>query len=155
MPRRFVLLCGLVPALALPSVAQASDASMIRALAPYKATLTTDIILLAETNSVPTKSTAASVYSHLKKVQSDLATVARIARGQSPSSAKGRTAQSQVLTALSDAYGAAGDGLAAVAAVQAGKTAAARTDIANEQAMTGRSLPYFEASGKALGLFNG
>lgn len=155
MPRRFLLLCGLVPALVLPSMAQASDASMVRALAPYKATLTSDIILLAETNSVPTKATAASVWSHLKKVQSDLAAVARVARSQKPSTSKGRSAQSQVLTALSDAYGAAGDGLAAVLAVQSGKTAAAKTDIANEQAMTGRSLPYFEASGKALGLFNG
>src|SRR5208282_355774 len=145
MPRRFLLLCGLVPALALPSLAQASDASMVRALAPYKATLTSDIILLATTNSVPTKATASSVWSHLKKAQSDFGTVGRVVRSQKPSTSTGRSAQSQALTALADVYGAAGDGLAAVTAVQAGKGAAAKTDIANEQLETGRALPYFEA----------
>ncbi len=155
MQRRFLLLCGLVPALVLPSMAQASDATMVRALAPYKATLTADIILLAETSSVPTKATASSVWSHLKKAQSDFSTVGRVVRGQKPSTSTGRSAQSQALTALGDVYGAAGDGLAAVLAVQTGKTAAAKTDIANLQLETGRSLPDFEASGKALGLFGG
>ena len=69
--------------------------------------------------------------------------------------ATGRKAQSNVLTALSDAYGGAGDGLAAVAAVRAGRAAAAKADIANERTEVGKSLPYFEASGKALGLFAG
>jgi hypothetical protein len=149
------MLCGLLPALAVPSMAQASDASMIHALAPYKATLTVDIIFLAEVNSVPSKGTAASVASHLSHVQSDMATVARVARGQSPSTSGGRKAQSQVLTGLSDAYGAAGDGLAAVAAVRSGKGSTAKQDIANEQHEVALSIPYFEQSGKTLGLFNG
>ncbi len=155
MPRRILMLCGLLPALALPSMAQASDASMIHALAPYKSTLTIDIIFLAEVRSVPSKATAASIASHLSHVQSDMVTVARVARGQSPSTSGGRKAQSEVLTALSDSYGAAGDGLAAVAAVRAGKNSTAQQDINNEQAEVAKSIPYFEQSGKTLGLFQG
>ena len=133
MPRRILMLCGLLPALAFPSMAQASDASLIHALAPYKNTLTVDVIFLAESSSKPpTKSTAASIASHLQHVQSDLATVGRVARGQKPSTSVGRKAQSEVLQGLGYAYGAAGDGLAAVAAVRANNTSAAAKDIANE-----------------------
>ncbi len=155
MPRRILMLCGLLPALAFPSMAQASDASLIHALAPYKSTLTVDIIFLAEVNKVPTKAQAASIASHLSHVQSDMATVSRVARGQTPSTSGGRKAQSEVVQGLGYAYGAAGDGLAAVSAVRANNNSAAGRDIASEQSLVGKSIPDFELSGKALGLFQG
>ncbi len=155
MPRRILMLCGLLPALAFPSMAQASDASLIHALAPYKNTLTVDLIFLAEVNKAPTKATAASVASHLQHVQSDLSTVGRVVRGQTASTSGGRKAQSEALTALGYAYGAAGDGLAAVTAVRANNNSAAEKDIAHEQALVAKSIPPFELAGKTLGLFQG
>jgi len=155
MSRRILILCGLLPALALPAlpaVAQASDASMIHALTPYKTALTTDILALAALNSVPAKSQIASWTSKLQRAQSDLATVARVARGQSPSTASGRTLQSEMLSGLSDAYGAAGDGLAVMAAARAGNTSAASADVRNEQSEFTKALVPLSAAGRSLGL---
>ncbi len=154
MPRRILLLCGLLPALAFPSMAQASDASLIHALTPYKDTLTVDLIYLAEVRTVPSKGTAASVASKLSKVQSDMTTIGRVARGQTPSTSGGRRAQSEALTALGDAYGAAGDGIAAANAARGGNTSAAQRDINSEQSEVAKSIPDFEAAGKTLGLFD-
>jgi len=153
MPRRTLMLCCLLPALALPSLAQASDSSLVAALSPYKSTLTVDLILLAEVRTVPAKASIPAEAARLRKVQADMTTVERAARGQTPSTTTGRTAQSQALTALGYAYTSAGDGLAAMAAALAGKAAAAKTDLANEQAVFAKSIPPFELSGKALGLF--
>lgn len=155
MPRRTLMLCGLLPALAFPAMAQASDASLVRALAPYKATLTNDVIFVAEVTAPPTSATAGAYASHLTQIQKDMATVGRVARGQTPSTSAGRSAQSEALSGLSYVYGAAGDGLAAIAAVRAGKAAAARTDVANLRAEVAKAIPPFEKSGKTLGLFNG
>ena len=153
MPRRILILCGLLPALAVPSAAQASNASLEHALLAYKTTLTADLTFLGSTGSAPTKAAATSLGSKFEQVQADMAKIGRIARGQTPSNSAGRTAQSDVLTALSDAYGSAGDGLAAVAAVRAGQTSTASADMVNEQAEIARSIPDFELGAKALGFF--
>jgi len=155
MSRRILMLCGLLSALAFPAAASANDASMIRAVSPYRTELTQDLLVLAALNTVPPKATIGAFNTKLTRAQSDMANVARVMRAQSPSSATGRKAQSNVLVALSDAYGAAGDGLAGIHAAQAGKTSQAKADIAREQVLVGKSIPYFSAAGKALGLFNG
>lgn len=155
MPRRILTLCGLLPALAFPAMAQASDSSLIHALSPYKNALTADVITLATLEAPPAKSAVPSWTSKLQKAQSDFATVARVARGQTASTSTGRKAQSEVLSALSYAYGAAGDGLAAMTAVRQNNGSAAKTDIANERVQVARSLTPFSEAGKTLGLFNG
>jgi hypothetical protein len=155
MSRRILLLCGLLPVLAFPTIASANDASMVRALSPYRGALQNDILLLAAFNSPPSKGAAPSFITKLSRAQRDMNTVARIMRAQSPSTANGRKAQSNVLVGLSDAYAAAGDGLAAVNAVKSNKIAQARSDIAREQSYVAKSIPYFSAAAKALGIFTG
>jgi len=155
MSRRILLLCGLLPALAFPTLAEASDASMVRAIAPYRNTIEADVLVLAALNQVPPKASDAAFTTKLGRAQRDMATVGKVVRGQTPSSSTGRKAQANVLVAVSDAYGAAGDGLAAMAALRAGKTSTARADIGNEQTEVAKSIPYFSAAGKALGLFTG
>ena len=153
MRRTVVVLCGLWAGLVFPTMAQASDASLVHALAPYKNALTGDLIFMAELVDPPTKSTASSTATRLSHIQADMAGAGRAARGQKPSTAAGRKAQSEVLTGLADAYGGAGDALAAVAAVRAGRTSAANADIAHERTEVGKSLPYFQESSQLLGLF--
>lgn len=152
MPRRILMLCGLLPALVLPSVAQASDASMVRALTPYKSALTADFIAIADLRSVPPKSQIAAWTSKLQRAQTDTATIARVARGQSPSTASGRSLQSELLSGLAEAYGAAGDGLAAMAADRAGNSSAAQADIRDVQTEVAKAIVPFSAVGRALGL---
>ena len=154
MSRRILALSALLPALAFPSMARASDASLSHALSSYKVTLTVDIIFLAEDRTVPTKATAGSLASKLSRVQSDMSTVARVARGQKASTSSGRKAQSEALSGFADASASAADGLAAVAAVRAGKSSTAKSDIAAAQSEIAKSIPDFEASGKLLGLFS-
>jgi hypothetical protein len=155
MSRRILLLCGLCGALAFPAGAAANDASMVRAIAPYRNALEADVISLAAFNNIPAKSTLGSWNTKLVRAQRDTANAARVMRAQSPSTSSGSKAKSNVLIALSDAYAAAGDGLAAIHAIQGNRIASARSDIAREQHYIAASIPPFSAAGKALGLFNG
>lgn len=155
MPRRILILCGLLPALAMPAMAQASDASMVRALVPYKNALTADFLVMAALNAVPPKSSVTAFTTKLQRAQSDMATVGRVARGQTPSTASGRNLKATLLVGLSYAYGAAGDGLAAMAALRAGKTSTATADIKNEQNEVAKAIVPFSSVGRALGLFDG
>ena len=146
MSRNILIVGGVVAALAFPSLAQASDASFVKALAPYGTELTNDVEFLAGLSSVPSKSAAPSDASKLRTAQSQFAAGSRTARGQKPSSSTGREVQADLLQGLALAYSAAGYGLDAVAAVEAGKTSVATSDIAGEQREVAAALVPLRAA---------
>ncbi len=152
MSRNILMVAGVVASLALPSLAQASDASFRNALSPYQAELSTDIVFLAGLTSAPSKSAAPADTSKLRTAQSQLAACARAARSQQPSSSAYRKAQAELLQGLALAYSTAGYGLDAMAAVEAGKTPVATSDIAGEQREFKTAIGPLEAGGAALGV---
>lgn len=155
MIRRIPVILALAAMLALPMTAQASDASLKRALLPYKGTLTVAILYLAGLNTAPNKSAAKTVEGHAATFQGDFATVIRVARSQKASTNAGKKAVAQLLTALSDTYGAAGDAKAAAVAAAGGHAATAQADINKSQNLVKASLAPYQAAGKAFGLFGG
>jgi hypothetical protein len=152
MSRNILIVAGVVASLALPSLAQASDASFKNALLPYQAELTTDLVFLAGLTSAPSKSAAPSDTSKLRTAQSQLAACARTLRSQKASSSVDRKAQADMLQGLALAYSAAGYGLDAMAAAEAGKTSVATSDIAGEQREVAAALAPLEAGAAALGV---
>ncbi len=152
MLRNILIAAGVAATLAFPSLAQASDASLKNAVLPYQAELSTDIVFLAGLTSAPSKSAAPSDASKLRTAQSQLAACAGAARSQKASSSAGRKAQAEILQGLALAYSTAGYGLDAMAAVEAGKTPVATSDIAGEQREFKAAIGPLEAGGAALGV---
>jgi len=149
------VILALAAMLALPVTAQASDASLKRALLPYKGTLQVAILYLAGLNTAPSKSAAKAEEGHAATFQSDFAKVAKIARTQKPSTRAGRTALSDLLTALNDTYGAAGYAKTAGVQAAAGHASAAQAYINKSQNLVKASLGDYGNAGKTFGLFAG
>lgn len=133
-------------------LAQASDASLERALKAYKGRLTVDIAYLSNF-SVPSHKAAATVLHKLSKVRSDLSGARRAATHQQASSSSARKGQALVLSALRDVLAAESDAHACAAAVRSADRAAAKRDQAKEQSEVNKAIPLFESGGKLLHLF--
>ena len=153
MIRRLPLILALAAMLALPVTAQASDASLKRALLPYKNTLTIAILYLAGLDAAPAKSQGKTVESRAATFQSDFAKVEQVARSQKASTSAGRKAIGELMLALGDTYTAAGDLKAAGAAAAAGKASTAQAYVNKSQSRVKSSLVPYQAAGKAFGLF--
>lgn len=151
--KRIALPCLVtIVALGLAPGAQASDASLQHALKAYQARLTSDIGYLAGF-TVPSRSAAGRALTRLAGVHRDLAAASGAASSQQASSSSGRRGRSLVLAALSGAITATGDAEAAASAARAGRSSAARSDVAAEQAAINRAIPQFEQGGRLLHLF--
>jgi hypothetical protein len=146
-----VLLAALGMVAAAP-LAQASDATLKRALKAYEGRLTADIGYLSSF-SVPSKGTAAGVLRRLSKVRTDLTGAARAANHEQASSSSGRRGRALVLSGLHDASAAAGDARACANAAGAGNRSAAARDRRLERREIGKAIPLFESGGRLLHLF--
>jgi hypothetical protein len=138
--------------LALAPLAQASDRSLERAVAPYKGRLTSDIGYLANFSTASRRG-AAAVQTRVARILGDLATVTSAAKSQHASSKSVRRGQSLVLSALHYATLAADDARASAGATRSGNGAVARSDARAEQAQINRAIPLFESGGHLLHLF--
>lgn len=151
--RRVVLpLAVLVAVLAAAPLAQASDASLTRALKVYEGRLTRDIGYLANF-SVPSRTAAAHASNRLSKIGSDLRLAKRAATTHSASTSRGRRGRALVRSALRDATTAVADARACATAAGSGKRSAAKLDRKHEQTAINKAIVSFEAGGKLLHLF--
>jgi hypothetical protein len=139
--------------LAAAPFAQASDASLKKALKPYETRLTTDIGYLSNF-SAPSKSAAPAALTKLSKIRSDLTGATKAATGQQASTSSGRKGRTQVLSALHDATVAAGDAQACATAARFGNKSTAKRDAKAEQGEINKAIPLFESGGKLLHLFS-
>jgi hypothetical protein len=133
-------------------LAQASDASLERALKAYGARLTGDIGYLSSF-SAPSKRAAGAVLHRLSKVRDDLAGATRAATGRQASTSSGRKGRKLVLSGLHDATAAAGDARACATAARSGNRFAAKRYERQEQSEIGKAIPMLESGGKVLHLF--
>lgn len=144
-----LLVVGLLVAAPL---AQASDASLKRAVKIYEVRLTKDISYLANLK-VPSRSAAPTVLRRLSKIGSDLAAVTRVAKSHHGSSSSGRRARVQLLSALSDVSAATRSARACATAARSRHRAAAKSDLKLEQRQVNKAIPLFESAGRLLNLF--
>jgi hypothetical protein len=144
-----LVVLGLLVAVPL---AQASDASLKRAMKAYESRLTTDIGYLSNF-SVPSRSAASTVLHKLSKIGTDLSAATRTAKGQQASTNSGRKARTLLLSALSDATTGTGDARTCATAARSGNRSAAKRDQRNEQNEINKAIPLFESAGKLLHLF--
>ena len=145
-----VLVClGLLVAAPL---AQASDASLKRAVKPYVARLTADISYLSNF-PVPSKTGAATVLRRLSKIRNDLSGATRAVKDNQGSTTSGRKGRALALSALGDATTATGDARSCATAVRAGHRSAAKSDQRHEQREINKAISQFETAGKLLHLF--
>lgn len=145
-----LVLCSAL--LALAPFAQASDSSLRSALKAYEANLTKDIGYLA-TFKAPSSSGASAALHKISKIASDLNAAEHAASAQQASSSSGRTARSDVLSALHDALIAAGDAKASATAARSHKASTAKKDAKATVSETNKAIPLFETGGKLLKLF--
>jgi hypothetical protein len=133
-------------------LAQASDASLTRAVKPYKTRLTADIGYLSSF-SVPSKSASSGVVRRLSKIRNDLNGATRAASGQQASTSSGRKGRTLVLSALHDATVATADARACATAAGSGNRSGANRDQRQEQTEIQKAIPLFESGGRLLHLF--
>jgi hypothetical protein len=143
--KRLVLPLGL---LAAAPLAQASNASLEKALKPYETRLTTDISYLSNF-SAPSKKAAPAALTKLSKINSDLSGATKAATGQQASTSSGRKGRTQVLSALHEATVATSDARACATAARSGKKSTAKS----EQSEINKAIPLFESGGELLHLF--
>lgn len=146
------LLLVAVGLLAAAPLAQASDASLKRAVKVYEGRLTKDIGYLANLK-LPSRSAAPTVLRRLSKIRNDITGATRAAKGQHGSSSSGRKARTKLLSALSDASAATGSARACAKAARAGNRAAAKSDLKVELRDVNKAIPLFESAGRLLNLF--
>ena len=144
-----LLLLGL---LALAPLAQASDATLEKAMKPYEKRLTNDISYLSNF-SAPSKKAAPSTLNKLSRISSDLAAATKAATGHQASTSSGRKGRTQILAALHDATTATSDARTCAKAARAGKKSTAKRDAKTEQRQINKAIPLFESGGKLLKLF--
>jgi hypothetical protein len=143
-----VLLALLAPA----PLALASDASLKKALKPFKARLTADIAYLAGF-SAPSRARASGALSKLATIRKDLSGATRAATNNKASTKSGRKGRTLVLSALHDATLATGDARASAKAARSGNRSAAKRDAKHERSEINKAIPRFESGGKLLHLF--
>jgi hypothetical protein len=148
---RLVLLV-LLGLLAVASLAQASNATLEKAMKAYEKRLTTDISYLANF-SAPSKHAAFSTLSKLSTITRDLAGATKAATDHQASTSSGRKGRTQILAALHDATTATSDAKASATAARSGKTSTAKRDAKAEQSEINKAIPLFESGGKTLHLF--
>jgi hypothetical protein len=132
--------------------AQASDASLRRALKPYTGRLTTDIAYLSNFTA-PRKSRAAAVLGKLSKIRGDLSGATRAATTNLASTNSGRKGRTLVLSGLSDATVAAGDARASATAARSGNRSGARRSAKKERTLINKAITLLPEGGKLLHLF--
>ncbi len=133
-------------------LAQASDASLKRAVKPYVARLTADIGYLSNF-SVPSRSGAATVLRRLPKISKDLRGATRAVKDNQGSTSSGRKGRTLALSALGHATIATRDARTCATAVRSGHRSAAKNDQRREQSEINKAISQFEAAGKLLHLF--
>jgi hypothetical protein len=133
-------------------LAQASDASLRRAVKPYVSRLTADVSYLSNF-AVPRKSGVVTVLRRLDKIRTDLGGATRAVKDNQGSTSAGRKGRTLALSALRHATTATADARACATAVRAGKRSAAKSDQRHEQTEINRAISQFEAAGKLLHLF--
>jgi hypothetical protein len=143
---------ALLGLLALAPLAQASDATLEKAMKPYEKRLTTDISYLSNF-SAPSKKAAPSTLTKLSTIGGDLAGATKAAASHQASTSSGRRGRTQILAALHDATAATSDAKASATAARAGKTSTAKRDAKTEQSQITKAIPLFESGGKLLKLF--
>jgi hypothetical protein len=134
------------------STAQASDASVQRALKAYETRLAADIGYLSSFTA-PTTRGAPAALRRLATVQTDLNGATTAANSHQASTRSGRTGRTEVLSALHHASLAATEAQRCGKATRAGHHADARRDAKAEQGEINEAIPLFEAGGKRLHLF--
>lgn len=132
--------------------AQASDASLRRALRSYETRLAADIGYLSSF-TMPTRSRAPAVLRRLSSVRTDLNGATGAAERNRASTGSGRVGRAQVLSALHYAITATIDAQLCASAARVGNRARARRDARAEQRAINQAIPLFEAGGKRLHLF--
>ncbi|MGP0036132.1 MAG: hypothetical protein ACLP4R_16395 [Solirubrobacteraceae bacterium] len=147
-----LILLGLLGLLVLVPLAQASDATLQKAMRPYDKRLTTDISYLSNF-SAPSKKAAPSTLSKLSTISSDLSGAIKAASGQQASTSSGRKGRTQILAALHYATAATNDAKACATAARVGKRSTAKRDAKTEQSQINKAIPLFESGGKLLKLF--
>jgi hypothetical protein len=152
MKRVALSILVLLGMLAAAPLAQASDASLTKALKRYETRLTTDIGYLSSF-SAPSRKAAPAALHKLSNVSRDLTGATSAATGQQASTSSGRKGRTQVLSGLHDATLAASDARATAAAARSGKRSTARRDAKEEQREINKAIPLFESGGKLLHLF--
>lgn len=151
--KKFIVpLIVIVGVLATASVGLASDASLKKALEPYKKKLTTDIAYLANFKA-PAKSKAAAASKELGKIESTLNGAKKAAKSQTASTSKGKKGQTDVIAGVTDALTATSDGKASAAAAKSGKSSRAKSDAKSELKAIDKAIPLLETGGEDLGLF--
>jgi hypothetical protein len=150
--RAVVPVLFLLSLLTAAPLAQASDRSLERAIAPYKSRLTSDIGYLSNF-AAPSRHSAPGVQTRVARILGDLAAVTSAAKGQRASSSSVRHGQSLVLSALHYATLAAEDARASAGAARSGNGAGARGDARAELSQINRAIPLFESGGHLLHLF--
>lgn len=133
-------------------VAQASDASLTKAMKAYKTRLTTDIAYLANF-SAPAKARAGATLTKLGKINRDLLGARHAAQINQASTASGRKGRTEVLSALGYALTSTKDATASARAARAGHRAAARADARAALREINKAIPLFEDGGRRLHLF--
>jgi len=133
-------------------LAQASDASLKRAVKPYVQRLTADISYLSNF-SVPSKGGTATVLRRLSKVRKDLGGATRAVKDNQGSTSSGRKGRTLALSALAHATTATGDAVSCASAVRAGHRSVAKSDQRREQNEINKAISQFETAGRLLHLF--
>lgn len=133
-------------------LAHASDASIRRAMKPYKTKLTVDIGYLANF-SAPSRKAAPGALRTLSRVRTDLTGASHALTHQKASSASGRRGRTDVLSALRLALTATSDARTSATAARAGHSASARAAAKREQRQIGKAISKFQTGGRLLRLF--